>query len=238
MKRLAIFVLIASLLLTLPLMAQRRGPRVLVVDSGFDFGYVPQSGKVSHTYWVDNLGTDTLRIFNIQPGCGCTKAPLTTFHAAPNDSLPIELVFDSGNRHRDQHKSTAVSCNDPAMSLFRLALTAWVYKDGEPSGPLTITKNALLKLTTDDLGKSYEVEFKNDSEEPVTTTLVDYPHELVSVQMPQGKIDPGDKGTIRVLVNKKIKQANYNKSFTFELADSANTRYSIPVRMSEPVSSM
>ncbi len=237
MKIFVILVVLALLILNLPLLAQRRRPRALVVDPGFDFGYIPQNAKVSHTYWIDNLGTDTLRIFNVQPGCGCTKAPLSTFIAAPNDSLPIELVFDTGKRHRAQSKGTRVTCNDPAKSLFNLELSAWVYKEAEPAGPLTIDKNRMLKLTTDDLGKTFEVRFKNISEQSLAAKLIDFPDELVSVQMPTGAIGSGKEGVIRVHVNDKIRQANYHKSFTFEVADSAQTRYTIPVKMAEPVSS-
>lgn len=238
MRKFLILTLIGLMVLSLPLLAQRRGARALVVDPSFDFGYIPQNCKVSHTYWVDNLGTDTLRIFNVQPGCGCTKAPLQSFAAPPNDSLPIELVFDTGRRSRDQHKGTKVTCNDPAKSMFDLTLLAYVFKAGEPTGPLSITKNGDLKLTTDDLGKTFEVEVKNETEVSLPAKLVQYPDELLTVEMPADPIGAGETATIRVHVNKKIRQANYNKSFTFEVADSAQTRYSIPVKMAEPVSSL
>ncbi|MFH2055290.1 MAG: DUF1573 domain-containing protein, partial [bacterium] len=214
MRKFLLLTFIGLLLLSMPLSAQRRGARALVVDPSFDFGFIPQNCKVAHTYWVDNLGTDTLRIFNVQPGCGCTKAPLQTFLAPPNDSLPIELVFDSGRRQREQNKGTKVTCNDPAKSLFNLDLRAWVFKEGEPTGPLTISKNGELKLTTDDLGKTFAVEVRNVSEAPVLAKLIDYPGELLTVEVPPEPIPAGKTAEIRVHVNKEIRQANYNKSFT------------------------
>lgn len=221
-----------------PARAQRLGPRALVVEPSFDFGYIPQDAKVSRTYWVDNLGTDTLVIFNIQPGCGCTKAPLTTFTAPPNDSLPIELVFDTGKRSRHQLKSTRITCNDPARSKFDLQLSAWVYKEEDSTGSIVFTKNEKLKFTTDDLGESDVVSFRNVSRQPLSVTLIDYPRELVSVEVPSGQIDPGDVGKIAVRVNSHLEKSDYQKSFTFELSDKARTRYSIPIRMAQSVKSL
>jgi hypothetical protein len=217
---------------------QQLGSKALVVEPTFDFGYIPQNAKVSHTYWVSNLGTDTLRIFNVKPGCGCTEAPQTTFEAAPDDSLPIELVFDSGRRSRDQLKSTKVTCNDPGKSLFDLQLSAYVYTDKDTAQPISITKNNVLKLTTDDLGKVFPVRFTNDSKEPLSVMIVDYPSEVVSITAPSGPVAPGKSGEIRVKVNSKLDRNNYRKSFTFELSDKAKTRFSVPIRMSESVTSM
>ncbi len=217
---------------------QQLGSKALVVEPTFNFGYIPQQAKVSHTYWVSNLGTDTLRIFNVRPGCGCTKAPQTTFAAAPDDSLPIELVFDTGRRSRDQLKSTKVTCNDPGKSQFDLQLSAYVYTEKDTTQPIAITENNVLKLTTDDLGKAVPVRFTNESKEPLSVTLVDYPSELVSITTPSAPVAPGKSGEIRVKVNSKLDRNNYQKSFTFEVSDKAKTRYSVPIRMSQSVTSM
>jgi hypothetical protein len=215
---------------------QRLGPSALVVEPDFDFGYMPQYTKVSHTYWVDNLGTDTLRIFNIAPGCGCTRAPLTDYKAAPNDSLAIELVFDAGRRHREQNKGTKVSCNDPAMSLFNLNLRAWVYKDDDTTGPLQITKNEQLQLTTDDEGKSFDVEFRNISGQSLAVSVVDLPDELLSVIVPDEQVRPGETSRIGIKLNPDLRKVDYFKSVTFEVSDSLQTRYTIPVEVKVPVS--
>jgi hypothetical protein len=238
MKRL---IPLVALLLLLPVSlihSQRLGPRLLVVEPDFDFGHMPQHAKVSHTYWIDNLGTDTLRIFNIKPGCGCTDAPLERFTAAPNDSLPIELVFDSGRRSRTQLKNTVVTCNDPAKSRFNLQLSAWVYKDGDTTSPIVITRNERLKFSDQDLGKTFVVEFENRSKEDLTVSLVDHPAELVSVRVPSEAIGPGKRGEIAVTVNSEVERSNYQKSFTIELADEGSTRFTIPLRMAEDVSSL
>ncbi|MCK4856933.1 MAG: hypothetical protein KAT58_03090 [candidate division Zixibacteria bacterium] len=67
MKRVPLTVILILLLCSM-LSAQRRGPKVLAAESWFNFGYTPQQAKVSHTYWIHNLGTDTLRVFKIESG--------------------------------------------------------------------------------------------------------------------------------------------------------------------------
>lgn len=37
-------------------------------DDVFDFGFLPKQSKVSHTFWLKNVGLDTLEIINIKPG--------------------------------------------------------------------------------------------------------------------------------------------------------------------------
>ncbi len=37
-------------------------------DEEFDFGYMPRSSRVSHQFWIKNVGDDTLQIVDIKPG--------------------------------------------------------------------------------------------------------------------------------------------------------------------------
>ena len=42
--------------------------RLEVPVTSFDFGYVPQGSSISHTFWLKNVGLDTLRIADVRPG--------------------------------------------------------------------------------------------------------------------------------------------------------------------------
>lgn len=39
-----------------------------LLETDFDFGYVPQDSKVSHIFWLKNIGEDSLEIINVKPG--------------------------------------------------------------------------------------------------------------------------------------------------------------------------
>jgi hypothetical protein len=43
-------------------------PRLEVPEVSFNFGYVPQGASISHTFWLKNVGGDTLRITDVRPG--------------------------------------------------------------------------------------------------------------------------------------------------------------------------
>ncbi len=43
-------------------------PRLTIQDGTFNFGYVPQNSKISHSFWLKSTGDDTLKILKITPG--------------------------------------------------------------------------------------------------------------------------------------------------------------------------
>ncbi len=43
-----------------------------IKETEFDFGKIPQGKPVTHVFEVVNLGSDSLRIVNVQASCGCT----------------------------------------------------------------------------------------------------------------------------------------------------------------------
>lgn len=209
-----------------------------MVQPDFDYGYVPDSSKISHTFWINNIGTDSLKIFNVKLSCGCTKATFANAVVAVNDSVPLEIIFDNNNRLKKQSRVTTVLNNDPTASKFELWFRTYNYVSGEPTGPVSVIKNKRLRLTPQDFGKDVIVGIKNVSQEPLTARLVSYPAELVSVVMPTEPIAPGAKGEITVKVRSDIKNKNQLKSFTFEMSDAAKSRYTVPIRMSESVAEL
>ena len=44
------------------------GPKILVPQTHWDYGNVPQNNTISHDYWIKNIGDDTLKIINVKPG--------------------------------------------------------------------------------------------------------------------------------------------------------------------------
>jgi len=42
--------------------------KMQILEPDFDFGYTPMRTKVSHIFWLKNIGQDSLEIINIKPG--------------------------------------------------------------------------------------------------------------------------------------------------------------------------
>jgi hypothetical protein len=43
-------------------------PRMTIDGASFNFGYVPQNSAVSHLFWLQSTGDDTLKIIKVVPG--------------------------------------------------------------------------------------------------------------------------------------------------------------------------
>ncbi len=43
-------------------------PKMSISEDSFDFGYIPQTAKVSHTFWIYSVGDDSLKILKVKPG--------------------------------------------------------------------------------------------------------------------------------------------------------------------------
>jgi hypothetical protein len=48
--------------------AQAEGPKLLIPQTSFDFGYAPPQSVISHYYLVKNVGEDVLKIEKVKPG--------------------------------------------------------------------------------------------------------------------------------------------------------------------------
>ncbi len=227
------FGLIVSLILSGVVFGQQRGPRLLVVEPSFEMGFMPDSSIVSHTYWVNNIGTDSLRIFRVKLTCGCTKAPISEGVIAVNDSLPLEIIFDNNKREKKQTRTATIYCNDPAASQYEVSFRTYIYTTDESTGPIAVLKNRRVRLSSTDKGKSVSVVLKNVSKEPLTARLVVSPEDLVSIDLPQEPIAPGAKADVVIHLKTGLKEKYYNKSFTIEMSDAAKSRYTFPIHVAE-----
>lgn len=43
-------------------------PVMVIPETEFDFGYVPQNSKISHVFWIHAAGDDSLKIEKVVPG--------------------------------------------------------------------------------------------------------------------------------------------------------------------------
>lgn len=44
---------------------QAGGAKLQISETSWDFGRAPQSSALSHSFWLKNVGTDTLRALNV-----------------------------------------------------------------------------------------------------------------------------------------------------------------------------
>ena len=202
-------------------------------DDIFDFGYLPLGSKVSHTFWLKNIGLDTLEIVNVKPGCGCTKMPLKKRLLGVGDSTEIEIIFSAGNRRAGGFaKSPRLYTSDPNVTETTIRLKGNICDPQAPEdGQLLEFEPYGLYALIPKHQNEYSISVKNISDQDLEMKLVSDHPDCMQVKLPNGKLKAGKSKDIKVkLVDpEKYATSGFETSFTIQLSDSKNTRYSIPV---------
>ena len=232
MRNSVLIILIATLTLGGIALAQdtkSTNAKVFIEETNFDFGYIPGGEVVSHSYYLHSRGTDSLKILKVQPGCGCTKAPLKKDVVAVGDSANVELVFTSSKGGRGTvSKSATVTCNDNDRSNFQLTFKGMTYDSPDSLQPLTLS-NATIKIDAKSKAKEAKLVVKNVSKTNIRIHLVSHPSDYLKIDVPDSEIKPGKEKEIKVRINPLANEKEFKKSFTFAANDSAGTRYTVPV---------
>jgi hypothetical protein len=209
------------------------GGKLEVPNPTFDFGYAPQHTKVTHVYWLKNSGTDTLRITDVRPGCGCTKSPLSKHALSPGDSTDVQVTFSTGAYSNQVHKTATIIADPPDANLPLLSFTAFPVMYPDSLRPLTFSP-ALLDL--DSLRKAqssptweYNVSIKNRSDHDVQIREISPFPGNVRADLSKGSIGAGKEIALRVKIDPVAADSMISKSLTFELSDSTHTRYTLPI---------
>lgn len=219
----AVLCLIVAVLLSASVMAQ---PKMRISEMSYDFGTIPQQARVAHTFWIKSVGSDTLKIIKVVPGCGCTKMPLEKTELAPGDSTKLEIVFSSRSYSRTIRKSPYIVTNEGPQKQ-RISFSANVFAKAEDLTPLVI-EPSILKLSKLD-GKD-KVEFKiiNKTDAEQTFENISFPKDLFEIKMPD-KVAANGSATAQLVVKNGADVTKLVKSLTFDLTDANHSRYTLPI---------
>jgi hypothetical protein len=103
-------------------------PKIQFDDIVYDFGKVSSGEVVKHSFVFTNIGTATLEIKDVRPGCGCTTAGSWDKTVEPGKTGSIPLQFNSAAFGGTVAKSATVTCNDPGQSNVVLQIKGTVWK--------------------------------------------------------------------------------------------------------------
>lgn len=229
-------ILLAILAVPCLLLAQetaKSGARLYIEDTSFDFGYIAAGSVVSHSYVFHSRGTDSLKILNVKPGCGCTKAPLKKEVVAAGDSTEVELVFTSNKGAKGNvGKSATVTCNDPDRGTFQLSFKGKNFTDPDSLTPLTLSEGELA-INGQSHSREVKLVVRNVSASAVKMHLVSQPEGYLKVEVPNSAIQPGKEKEIKIKIDSSVSEDQFKKSFTFAVDDQSGSRYTIPVSYSK-----
>jgi len=95
----------------------------------FDFGAIPTTGSVSHTFQVRNVGQGALEIAGVSTSCGCTTAEIGSRRLTPGGVTDLTVTFDPqahGGATGEFMRQVYVRSNDPGTPEATLTIRATV----------------------------------------------------------------------------------------------------------------
>jgi hypothetical protein len=205
--------------------------KLTVPDAKFNFGFVPQRAKVSHVFWLYSTGVDTLKIDEIRPGCGCTKAPVDKKELAPGDSTRLEIIF-STQVYRNKLAKRPRILSNAIKKDFQVTIIANVLMFPDSAYPLVFKPHELdISQYGPDERRKIEFTATNVSDEDIKLDIIEAPDDLLKIKLP-GKIKAGETETGTVEIRKEFLDQEFEKSITLELSDNQATRYTLPIKRS------
>lgn len=140
--------LILVVLLAVPAMAQApsnaaasNAEVLLVKESGFDFGKIPQGRPVTHIFEIVNTGKTPLLLTNLQASCGCTTPEWSKEPIKPGATAQIKVGYNSAAEGYFNKSITILYNNNQSKSLL---ISGTVYKTPVTAAPVNASI-ALLK---------------------------------------------------------------------------------------------
>ena len=204
-------------------------PKLELNSKTYDFGFVPQHANVSHTFVLKSVGDDTLKILQVIPGCGCTKAPLEKTEIAPGDSTTLEIIFSTGRFNGRVKKHPRIVTNEK-QDRVNLEFASTVMARPDSTYPI-IVEPYKLDFSRLDPAADPEMTFTlhNVYSEPLEVDIVDYPAGLFEVTLPtEIPVKGSAEGSLRLIGD--LSEGAFEKSITIKVNDLAGSRFTIPVK--------
>lgn len=86
-------------------------PQITFEYEVWDFGDVPEGGKVSHDFYFTNTGKEPLIIHNVRASCGCTTPYWPRQPIPPGGRDKITVVYNTQGRPGPFHKVVTIYSN-------------------------------------------------------------------------------------------------------------------------------
>jgi hypothetical protein len=93
-KRL-VFLILATFFIWSSNLIYAQGPNIKFDIDTADFGTIAEGDSVVFDFWFTNIGTDSAKINQAYPACGCTYPSFTQGKIAPGARGKIHVVFHS-----------------------------------------------------------------------------------------------------------------------------------------------
>jgi hypothetical protein len=185
----------------------------LDVDLGTIYSGMKKQGRIILT----NIGNDTLRIFAVQPSCGCTTVKQPKSFLLPSESDVIEVEFNSTGYNGKVEKHINIVTNDPLSQNISVKLSADVRVELE-----SLSHSSLLWLGNVVQGKpsGQPTSLKNIADHQIKIKNVTTSSPSITVTLGKKILNPND--TLAVQVTVKPEKLGYGSEHVTIETDSKN----------------
>lgn len=182
----------------------------MVGGDTYDWGKVrPVENPLKATAYIKNTGDEALRIFRVEPGCGCTTAPLSNDYIQPGDSAQLDIKLELRNAKDELTKTIDIYTNDPTKKIYKYNLKALIQV------PLD-TEPRFFAFNTMKVGEETIAKLKitNNLDEPVTIKKIISSHEDIKLDIKAEDIlKAGETKTVTAKYTPN-KEGSFNASMT------------------------
>ncbi len=205
------------------------GPQMMLPETYFNFGYVPQHAKISHTFWIKSIGDDDLKILKVIPGCGCTKAPLEKNNIAIGDSTRLEIIFSTKQYKSLISKSPKIQTNEGTGDK-SVMFKAHVVTNPDSTYPLVVSPFIVnFSQASNKKNDNIVINISNVTDQDLELSLIDYADDKFNVDIPK-HIEAGKTAQASIKLNDEATALSFEKSITIEVNDKNKSRFTIPVK--------
>lgn len=169
--------LIALMVILVSAISLQAAPKLEIVGGDtYDWGKQSSTkGTLKAQMVLKNIGNETLKIFSVNPNCGCTTAPLSKYDIVPGDTAVLDISLNISTYTGDVKKGIDLNTNDPDAAKKHLSLKTFVIRPLTtfPSymnfGNMNVTKETLTKVI-----------LTNSTDAPIKIIKVEkYPEDLI-----------------------------------------------------------
>jgi len=108
-------------------------PSIICDNPVYNFGSVPDTTTITHTFILQNAGDANLIISKVKKGCSCSDAIISTNVIPPRINFTLTTKHHLKNRQGQQRLSVYLHTNDPKNPYFQLQCSGEVLPHSKSS---------------------------------------------------------------------------------------------------------
>ncbi len=207
-----VITIITALFLVSGQVYAQKSAEINITEHTYDFGSIAEAdGLATHSFTIQNTGTDPLVITRITASCGCTRPEYSKAPIEPGQTAEIKISYNPKGRPGPFHKSVSVFSNakngkqtlyvkgsvKPKPTQTAKAVVSYPYGIG---GLKLQTKTIQYSSIRPGETLGEKIGIKNEGEHPVTVKAGKTPNYLTAEIRPS-TLEPGETGEITLLFN-------------------------------------